>query len=138
MGLGVRYLIFDEDGQFTRMPLKRFQRIADAEEAYPQAACQYLRYAEIVIEFLDRSPLAVVCTRYSKLHFDDKGFHRVADDIYLVPDLLAEWPLPVPEPEKDNVVNFLPGWAKREMERREWIPTPEEFQAIRNYFPGLL
>lgn len=138
MGLGIRFFIFDDDSKVTRIPQERFLRIVSAEEPYPAAAGKYLRYAEVVVDFENREPVAIVRMLFSKLDFDENGLNRVENDMRLTPDLVGKLKSMQHEPEFDNVVDFIPRWAEKEKKKRKWIPKPRELQALREYFPGLI
>jgi len=133
MGYGLRYFVFDDEGNVTRVPITRFRRVIRGEEAFPEAAGQPLRYVELFLELENRRPVAIAQANFRRLQIEEDGFH----------DYRKYYMLPMPTPSylvekrKDNVVDFHELWVKKQWENRTWTPTAKERAAMKKKIPHL-
>jgi hypothetical protein len=75
MGLGLRIFLVNDDDSLQRLPLVRYERLwrRDPEERLPQYAGKRTRYAEVLVEFDERKPVAIWRIQYFFLTFDSQG-----------------------------------------------------------------
>jgi hypothetical protein len=133
MGLSVRIFLFDDDDTMRRLPLSRYERLVrrDPKESIPEFAGKRVRYAEVIVELLNRKPVGILRIVYFILSFDSEG--RVDPDELEKEKQIAFDVLP-PVTNHDPAASLVDA-AHRFAEKRyddkyRWTPTPEIETAI--------
>jgi hypothetical protein len=75
MGLGLRIFLVHDDDSLKRLPMTRYKRLLrrEPEECLPQYSGKRIRYALVVVDFVDRRPVEIAHVQYSILSFDSEG-----------------------------------------------------------------
>ena len=75
MGLSIRVFIVEDDDTLKRLPLARFERLRkrDPAERLSEYAGKRVRYALVIVDLLDRRPIAILKDEFGFLDFDDEG-----------------------------------------------------------------
>jgi len=75
MGLSLRIFLVNDDDSLQPLPLAKYQRMLRRElkECLPNYANRRVRYAMVVLDFLDRKPMEILHIDYAFLTFDAKG-----------------------------------------------------------------
>jgi hypothetical protein len=134
MGLSIRVFIVENDDTIKRLPLARYERLLrrDPDERLSRYAGQRVRYALIVVNLVNRKPIAVVKDEYAYLDFDKEGRFKepVYEEVESSPldmlDILSF------EQKKDRrVIDARHKFArKRYFDKHWWKPTDEIIPAI--------
>jgi len=133
MGLGTRYFIINEDDSLKRVPVKKIHRLFSREPGgrFPEYAGERVRSVAVILEFVQRKPIAPIKIDYYILTFNSEGWldeaenqkeMRLASDL-LGPGILAN--------HGTNVVNARDRFAKKRYAHKYmWQPTPDIEKAI--------
>jgi transposase len=142
MGLSIRVFIVENDDTIKRLPLARYERLLrrDPDERLSRYAGQRVRYALIVVNLVNRKPIAVVKDEYAYLDFDKEGRFKepVYEEVESSPldmlDILSF------EQKKDRrVIDARHKFArKRYFDKNRWEPTDEIATAIAEAIFGKL
>jgi hypothetical protein len=75
MGISIRHILVDQNDAVIRLSNRLFQRLWDNSKGdiVPEFAGCRVRWAEAVVELLDRKPVDVLRVVFSYLYFDDQG-----------------------------------------------------------------
>ena len=87
MGFSLRLLVVDQTDRIHRLDVDRFSQILHEPKAHPflQFAGQRLRWAEAVVELVERKPVRVVRMTFNILPFDQAGcLDRKTFDRYML------------------------------------------------------
>jgi len=81
MGLGIRIFIVEEDDTIKRLPLARYELLQkrDPNEKLLKYADKRVRYALIVVDFVNRRPIEIVKDEFAYLDFDDEDRLKVSE-----------------------------------------------------------
>jgi transposase len=81
MGLSIRVFIVENDDTTKSLPLARYERLLrrDPDERLSRYAGQRVRYALIVVNLVNRKPIAVVKDEFGFLFFDDEGQLKLSE-----------------------------------------------------------
>ena len=133
MGLSIRVFIVQDDDTIKRLPLARYERLLnrDPDERLLEYAGKRVRYALIVVDFVNRRPIEILRDEFGFLDFDDKGRLKVSElgkDESLAFDMLA--PL-FPDQTNNRVIDAKHKFVKkRYFNKYSWSPTDEIRAAI--------
>ena len=140
--LSIRVFIVENDDTIKRLPLARYERLLrrDPDERLSRYAGQRVLYALIVVNLVNRKPIAVVKDEYAYLDFDKEGRFKepVYEEVESSPldmlDILSF------EQKKDRrVIDARHKFArKRYFDKNRWEPTDEIVTAIAETIFGKL
>jgi len=131
MGLGVRVLFREEDGTFTRVSVRQFDRFwnHDPDVAFPRFAGRAVYYAHVLVELENRRPVGIATMEFNVLHVDSKGRldrSKLEERMQLAADLYR-----VPSAANSNLVDIRPILAQKKMEQSfQWKPTRKQLAEI--------
>ena len=125
MGTSLRIFLVNDDDSVQSLPLARYERLMrhDSKESLPQYAGKRVRYAMVVVDFINRIPTEILRTEYSFLSFDSEGRLDLGDKekqlmlgLNMVPPLLAD----EDEPE---IIDARHRFAKKRYDNEySWTP----------------
>jgi len=126
MGLSIRVFIVEDDDTIKRLPLARYERLLnrDPDERLLEYAGKRVRYALIVVDFVNRRPIEILRDEFGFLDFDDKGRLKVSElgkEESIAFDMLA--PL-LSDQTNSQVIDARYKFAKkRYFHQFSWTPT---------------
>ena len=128
MGLSLRIFLVNDDYSLQRLPLAKYRRMLGRElkECLPTYANKRVRYAMVVLDFLDREPVEIFHIDYGFLKFDAQG--RIDQSEKKKEARLAFESLsPIGEKqESSQLLDARHRFArKRYNDRYNWKPKPE-------------
>ena len=134
MGLGLRIFFVDDEDSIHRIPVSRWDKLqdSDSDEHFPEHAGKCVRSAMVVLELVNRKPVAVNRTFFSQLYFNSNGqldVDKILDAARLASDITELDFLEAPK--KTNVID-----AKKQFSTKiyknlfKWTPTPQINDAI--------
>ncbi len=133
MGTTARIFLVQNDGSLKRFPLARFERLFQGhpDERLTQCAGKRIRYALVVVDFVNREPFEILGIQYHFITFDSEG-KIDPDELQKEMRLGVEMvPLGTTENKSPKLVDaehlFL---QKRYQDTYTWKPTPEIEKAI--------
>ena len=133
MGLGLRIFLVNDDDSLQRLPLVRYERLwrRDPEERLPQYAGKRTRYAEVLVEFDERKPVAIWRIQYFFLTFDSQGRLDPAEQERESKLAIEGLPNYNTEEQPSGVIDARQHFArKRYKDAYRWAPKREIEEAI--------
>jgi hypothetical protein len=133
MGTGIRVFFVNEDETLKRIPLTRYERLlgADPEVRLQEYAGKRVRYALVILEFVNRKPLEIESIQYSILSFDPDGridAGELEKEMKLGLKMLQPSATDLDPP---NVINAEDRFAMKSFhDRYTWTPSSEVERAI--------
>ncbi len=133
MGTSARIFLIKDDGSLKRFPLARFERLFQGhpDECLPQYAGKRIRYALVIVDFVNREPVEILGIQYHFITFDSEGKidpDELEKEMRLGVEMM---PLGTAENKSSKLVDaehlFL---RKRYKDTYTWKPTPEIEEAI--------
>lgn len=125
MGVSVRYLFVEPDDSVVLMSMARYGRIASGQGRVAKFAGKSVRVAEIVVDLLDRRPVAIKRSSYFLMQFTAEGkVDLLAEEerTRAAVDLAAGAVLGDARRE-GNLVPASSRFAKRRLEASQWEPS---------------
>jgi hypothetical protein len=125
MGFGFRIFFVNDKDEIKRISHTSFERIfnRDPKEVHLEYKNTRIRYAEVILEFENRSPVSIVRIVYGYLKFDsnghaDKEFHNEEQRV-----AMGMISLPLPG-ESSNVVHASDRFAQKAFKDNfSWSPS---------------
>jgi len=133
MGMGLRVFLVNDDDSLQRLSLARYERLRrrEPEERLPKYAGRRVRYALVILEVADRTPLEILRIQYSFLHFDCEGRIDTAEQDREGKLAMEMVPPVVTGRRGPQLVDSRHKFAqKRYQDRYKWTPSPEIEAAI--------
>ncbi len=137
MGISLRIFIVDDDDKLQRLPLARYDRLLapNSKECMPQYAGKRVRYALVVVDLINRTPVEILRFEYSFLSFDAEGRIDPTEsekEARLAFEILPPLPFLFDKPT-DNVIEARHLFSKKRFENEyKWTPAPRIEDAIVN------
>ena len=134
MGLGMRIFFVDDEDSIHRIPVSRWDKLQDrnSDEHFPEHAGKCVRSAMVVVELVNRKPVAVNRTFFSQLYFDSNGKlddDKISDAARLASDITEPNFLEVPK--DSNIIDAKKQFSKKTYQNLyKWTPTPKINDAI--------
>ena len=131
MGLGVRVYFREDDGTFTRISVRRFDRFwnRDPEVAFPRFAGRAVYYAHVLVELENRQPVGIATMEFNVLHVDTRGrldCDKLEERMQLAADLHRQ-----SRRLDSNLIDIRPYLAQKKIEASfQWKPTREQLAEI--------
>ena len=133
MGLGTRVFIVDDNNSIRRVPVARWDSLHnhDPNECFPEYANKGIRCAVVILEFVDRKPVAVNRTFFSIVYFDSDG-RLDSSKVKEEKRLIAEVTEPIfREQRPSNIINALSKFSRAGHKHRfKWTPSQEILDLI--------
>jgi hypothetical protein len=128
MGISIRHILVDQNDAVIRLSNRLFQRLWDNSKGdiVPEFAGCRVRWAEAVVELLDRKPVDMLRVVFSYLYFDDQG-HLDRDKVMKNGALMMEAGIEGIAPTKSgSVIHASARFAARRRDHQAiWKPSPE-------------
>jgi hypothetical protein len=128
MGISIRHILVDQNDAVIRLSNRLFQRLWDNSKGdiVPKFAGCRVRWAEAVVELLDRKPIDMLRVVFSYLYFDDQG-HLDRDKVMKNGALMMEAGIEGIAPTKSgSVIHASARFAARRRDHQAiWKPSPE-------------
>jgi hypothetical protein len=139
MGTTLRIFLVNEDDSVRSLSRACYERLLrrESEEALPEYATKRVRCAVVVLDMLQRKPLAISRVVYSFLSFDSDGRLDAAERERETRMALEVVPSTHTRGEPQRVIDARHHFAKRRFDREfRWTPTPEIEAAILDHIFG--
>ena len=128
MGYSLRIFFIDAEDNIKKIPLTRFDRIRarDPKEKLNEYKNTRIRYAEIVVELENRTPVLLARAVYGYLYFDadgllDKNF--LEDEWDIMCNILSS---ASPSDKSDKLIHASDRFAEKRFKNKfKWSPDPE-------------
>ncbi len=134
MGLGIRIFFIDDEDSIHRIPVSRWNKLQnrDSDEHFTEHAGKCVRSAMVVLEFVNRKPVAVNRTFFSQLYFNSIGqldVDKISDAMRLAADITE--PDFLAMPQKSNIIDAKKQFSNKIYQNLfKWTPTPKINDAI--------
>ncbi len=139
MGTSLRIFLVNEDDSVRSLSKACYERLLrrESEEALPEYATKRVRCAVVVLDMLQRKPLAISRVVYPFLSFDSDGRLDAAERERETRMALEVVPSLYTRGEPQRVIDARHHFAKRRFDREfRWTPTPEIEAAILDHIFG--
>ena len=131
--MGIRILVFHEDGEIRRIPLKNWDKLWNGHSSMSTFAGQRIRFATVCLELQNRKPHKILRVYYLRIGFDSAGHldkNELTESMQIAGAML-EPVLGLGEP-KDILDELRPSLAKlKNKTKYQWKPTAEEAEKLR-------
>jgi hypothetical protein len=129
--MAVRIVLVDPGGRMARFPVSRYRRLfeRDSRERVRECAGGWARFAEAVVELVDRKPIRIAHIGFHQFKIGADG--RPNPSSFDEQLRLAIGTLGGPRSE-GNLLSDEGLWAKKALKDRfRWTPTPFQVRTIR-------
>ncbi len=136
-GMGWRAFMFEENGNFRRIPQRVMDGLSNGTVTMPKFAGQSRRFAVVSLETKDRRPVQIISVSAHRYWFDEQGSieDSVVEGLRDVADVLDD-----PPPSVDRVgragtkkaVSFADRLEEKRRAAYRWEPTPADVTRIVN------
>ncbi len=133
MGTSVRIFLVQDDRSLKRFPLARFERLFQhhPDESLPQYAGKRIRYALVIVDFVNREPVEIFGIQYNFITFDSEGKidpDKLQKQMRLGVEMVAFGTSENKSPKLVDAKHLF--LQKRYQDTYTWKPTPEIEKAI--------
>ena len=135
--MGTRILVFREDGEIRRIPIKIWDSLWNEKSSMPEFAGQRVRFASVYFELQNRKPHKILRIDYSRIGFDSAGHldkSELTESMHIAGAMfepVLDQAFGLGEP-KDILDELRPSLAKLKNETKyRWKPTAREAEKLR-------
>jgi hypothetical protein len=129
--MAIRVVLVDPKGKITRYPISKYWNLLEPGlgESIPACAGDWAKFAEVVVEMMDRQPLRIAHIGYHRLKIGDDGRPdpgELHEELALAVGTLGG------TQTEGNLLDGHGLWSQKRLnDRFKWRPTPFQERMIR-------